>query len=279
MKFAWSNVNNLKQSQTILFGVLDEKGSHSKRKSSRFTPNIIRKISREREIFIREGKKTLGQPEKGCVGNLFDYGNITKNKVSDFVYKIYKLKKRFVCLGGDHSITSEILKGLSRTNDKFSIIYFDAHPDFICSEKHYYGSVICDIEEFKNINLRTSIEIGVRDPEPEELINLRKSKLKSITGIDFTELNVKNVFKEIKKTVKGKVYMSIDMDVIDPAFAPGVSTPVPGGISSSDMLYLVKNISKLNLIGFDIMEITPKYDIQNRTSHLATKLIIETLAK
>ncbi len=65
------------------------------------------------------------------------------------------------------------------------------------------------------------------------------------------------------------------MDVVDPAFAPGVSTPVLGGLSSSEALYLVKEVSKLGLVGFDLMEVSPPYDVHDTTSHLAGRIILE----
>ena len=86
---------------------------------------------------------------------------------------------------------------------------------------------------------------------------------------------IQKTFNEIKKRITKNTYLSIDMDVLDPAFAPGVSTPVPGGLNSNELFYLTKKIANLGLIGFDIMEVNPKRDIQNRTSHLASKLLIE----
>lgn len=69
--------------------------------------------------------------------------------------------------------------------------------------------------------------------------------------------------------------MSFDMDVVDPAFAPGVSTPVPGGLSSSEALYLVREVAKLGLVGFDLMEVSPPFDVQDMTSHLAGRIVLE----
>jgi agmatinase len=115
----------------------------------------------------------------------------------------------------------------------------------------------------------------VRDPEPEELLNLRRTHLQTINPIDLAEMGLRRTLDLIKDRVGDKIYLSFDMDVVDPAFAPGVSTPVPGGLSSSEALYLVREVSKLGLVGFDIMEVSPPYDVQDMTSHLAGRIILE----
>jgi agmatinase len=133
------------------------------------------------------------------------------------------------------------------------VVYFDSHPDFICSSRDYYGSVACDISEFRNVDFSTSIEVGVREPEPEELVNLRRNHLQTITPINVVEIGLRRIMDLVKDRVGDRLYLSFDMDVVDPAFAPDVSTPVPGGLSSSEALYLVREVSKLGLVGFDIM--------------------------
>lgn len=91
-------------------------------------------------------------------------------------------------------------------------------------------------------------------------------------------MGVKKVFRKIKSRVGKYIYISIDMDVLDPAFAPGVSSPVPGGLNSNELIYLLKKLSGLKLVGFDVMETNPKYDIQYMTSHLASRIIIEMIS-
>jgi agmatinase len=206
---------------------------------------------------------------------IVDVGNIPRNKVSEFVEKITRKAKVPFMIGGDHSITAEALKGFDKIGSKIGVVYFDSHPDFICSSRDYYGSVVCDISEYRNIDFSTSLEIGVRDPEPEELLNLRRTHLQTINPIDLAEMGLRRTLDLIKDRVGDKIYLSFDMDVVDPAFAPGVSTPVPGGLSSSEALYLVREVSKLGLVGFDLMEVSPPYDVQDMTSHLAGRIILE----
>jgi len=279
MKYAWANAKNYKEADIVLVGVPDESGSHAKRKGASKGPNILRKISHT-ESFRRKGIKTLTQPQKGKFkGKLFDYGNINKRAVAKLTERISKDKKMPIFIGGDHSITFEILKGLDKTKKEIKIIYFDAHPDFICSSHNYYGSVVCDASRLKHVNIKKSVEIGTRASEKEELLNMKRKRIKVIHPIDVVKNGVTKTFNQIKRVVgKDNIYLSIDLDVLDPAFAPGVDTPVPGGFTTNQLFFLTKRIASLGLIGFDVMELSPPNDIQNRTSHLASKLIIEILA-
>ena len=277
MKLAFAN-SNYKDADIIFLGVPDESGNRSYRKGSSKAPYIIRKVSNERFVFKRDNKKYLAQPQTGFIKKkMHDYGDVNKKILNKEIERILNDDKKIIICGGDHSITTEILKGYNNVVKDLSVIYFDAHPDFICSNKKYYGSVICDINDYKNIKFKNSLEIGIREPEKEELINLRKSTLMTFTSLDILKLGVNKIFNKIRKRVTNKVYVSIDFDVLDPAFAPGVSTPVPGGLTSIQLIYLIKSIAKLNLIGLDITEINPNYDINNMTSHLAAKLILEIL--
>jgi len=280
MKFAYANAKNLKEADVVLIGVPSQSGSKAWRKGTSKGPDRIRKISNERNVFKRRGKKMLVQPQKGKIkAKIYDYGNVKKKDLSKVIEKLVDQNKFPITLGGDHSITTQVLKGLKK-HKKVGIIYFDAHPDFICSSRKYFGSVVCDVIEMKHVDVKSSIEVGIRAPEEEELKNIKIKRLKTITSNDITEKGVIKTFQAIKKQVKNtKVYLSIDMDVVDPSFAPGVETPVPGGITSAQLIYLVKRIAKLNVIGLDIMEVTPSQDIQDMTSHLAVKTIIEFLAK
>jgi agmatinase len=279
VKFAWADEKKQSNANVVIFGVADESGSHAMRKGTSRGPDKIRKISTERAIFTRKGIKSITLPHF-CSTNirLFDAGNIPKKKVTGFVANCMEKSQIPIGLGGDHSITFEILKGLKK-HKKVSVVYFDAHPDFVCSSRNYYGSVVCDVLDLKHIDLKASLEIGNRAIEKEEMINLKKQKIMSIEPEEIVEKGAAKVFEIIKRRVrKGKIYLSIDMDAVDPAFAPGVDTPVPGGLNSAEILYFVHNISSLGLLGMDVMETSPPYDYQNFTSQLAGRLVMEAIS-
>ncbi len=278
MRFAYHNCGKIEEADVVLFGVPDESGSYANRKGTSKGPDAIRKVSLDRLRFVRKDGIHKLVPERGTLKlKLFDAGDIKKKNISNFINAINK--KQFpILLGGDHSNTYLTLEALQKNYSDILVLYLDAHPDMVSSmHENYYGSVAYDISKLKNV--KKIIEVGVRSIEAEELENLKRKKVTSFTALDFYELGVKNVFSKIKTLVgKTPLYLSIDLDVIDPAFAPGVDTPSAFGLMPDQFLYLIKNCaSSLNLIGFDIMELSPKYDIQQRTSQLAAQTIIEIL--
>ncbi len=279
MKFPWANVEELKEAGFVLLGVPDESGSSAERKGASQAPKRIREVARRREVFERHGTTSTAQPGfSGLKAKIFDYGDINKEEVAALVEKLAREDKVPITLGGDHSITAEVLKGIDAAGKKVSVAYFDSHPDFICSTKRYYGSVVCDIMDYKNIAFDSSIEVGIRNPEPEELVNIRRENLETISAMEVAEQGADRVFKRIKKRATDSIYVSIDMDVLDPAFAPGVSTPSPFGLSSMDLLLILSKIANLGIAGMDVMEVCPPYDVNDATSHLAARLIVEAVS-
>ena len=143
------------------------------------------------------------------------------------------------------------------------------------SSSNYYGSVVNDV--LSSINIESSLEIGIRTPEQEEIDNIKKHNLEIITPTDIKEKGIKNIANEILDKIGNNVYISFDMDCIDPAFAPGVSVPVPLGLDSNDAVYLLQKIAHKGITGMDIMEVCPNFDVKERTSHLASRIIGEVL--
>jgi len=135
--------------------------------------------------------------------------------------------------------------------------------------------VIKDV--LSNIEIASSVQIGIRTPEQEELDNIKKFNLKIITPFDIQEQGIKKVTDSVLSELGGKVYVSFDMDCVDPSYAPGVSVPVPMGLSSTDAVYLLKKIAKKGIIGMDVTEVCPSFDVKDRTSHLASRIISEVL--
>ncbi len=273
----WANTDDFEQSEIVILGIPDESQSHALRKGTSEAPHFIREISNLRDSYTRAGNKFLGLPFDG-IGEkkILDYGNISKNQIDEVFERIISNSKIPIVMGGDHSISRNIIKAISKNKGPLSLVYFDAHPDLISSTQNYYGSVFYDV--LPNIDLKTSLQIGIRTPEPEELDNLNKYGIKVITPFDILEKGIKEISKLILKTIGKNVYISFDMDCIDPAFAPGVSVPVPMGLTNVEAMYLLKTIVKQGIIGIDIMEVCPSYDIKDRTSHLASRMISEIIS-
>jgi agmatinase len=274
-KICWANTDDFDQSEFVVIGIPDESQSHALRKGTEEAPFKIRQISNLRDTFERNGKISLGRPFQGSEKKVHDFGNISRSQIENVYDKITASSKIPISIGGDHSISSQIINTMAKRYGKVSLVYFDAHPDFVSSETNYYGSVVNDI--LSNIEIDSSVEIGIRTPEQEELDNIKKYNLEVITPFDIREQGIKRVANSVLNRLGDAVYISFDMDCVDPAYAPGVSVPVPMGLSSTDAVYLLREIAKKGIVGMDVMEVCPSFDVKDRTSHLASRIISEVL--
>lgn len=282
VKLFHSNVHSIAQADIVILGVPDESRSHAKRKGASKGPDNLRLASNYYEFFEREGNRIPICPMSGTLENkkILDFGNVPRDDLYRLVFDIVSNKKIPITIGGDHSITTIILQAIYDTfeGEKISLLYFDAHPDFVSSTRNYYGSVITDSSGY--INFTKSILIGTRAAEREELKNASKQKLEIITPIDIIELGINATVKKIiAKCGPNKVYMSIDLDCMDPGVAPGVSVPAPGGLFPLDLIYMIKKISEnLQILGMDIVELSPDYDLNQNTANHAARILMETIA-
>jgi len=274
-KICWANTDNFDEAEFVIVGIPDESQSHALRKGTEEAPFKIRQISNFRDSFERDGKISLGRPFQGSEKKVHDIGNINRPQIENIYDKISASSKIPISIGGDHSISRQIINALAKRHGKISLVYFDAHPDFVSSTTNYYGSVTNDV--LSNIEIASSVQIGIRTPEQEELDNIKKYKLEVITPFDIQKHGIKLITNSVLHRLGDKVYVSFDMDCIDPAYAPGVSVPVPMGLNSIDAVYLLKEIAKKGIIGMDIMEVCPSFDVKDRTSHLASRIISEVL--
>jgi agmatinase len=274
-KICWANTDDFEESEFVIIGIPDESQSHALRKGTEEAPFKIRQISNLRDSFERDGKISLGRPFQGSQKKVHDFGNITRSQIESIYDKISASSKIPISIGGDHSITRQIINAITKKYGKISLVYFDAHPDFVSSMTNYYGSVVNDI--LPNVEIASSVQIGIRTPEQEELDNIKKFNLEVITPFDIQKKGIKQVANSILNKLGDKVYISFDMDCVDPAYAPGVSVPVPMGLSSTDAVYLLKEIAKKGIVGMDVMEVCPSFDVKDRTSHLASRIISEVL--
>lgn len=221
--------------------------------------------------------------------------------------KIYNTSKRFfkknkegefiLFLGGDHSISFPIFRALSyihsinihpinkkdkknkksiNKNTGLGLVVFDAHADCMPPMKEpTHEEWLRALIEKKFVNPKNIIIIGLRKVEPEEMKFLKEKKIKYFFIKDFIEDFDKSANLIIEEARKfGSFYLSIDIDVIDPAFAPGTGYREAGGFSSKDFFYLIKKLAELkNLRAADLVEINPKKDINNKTIKLGAKII------
>ena len=180
-------------------------------------------------------------------------------------------RQRPVCLGGDHSITYPIVRAFGRHFKDLTIIHFDAHPDLyddFQNNRHSHASPFARIMEEKLA--KRLIQVGIRT------MNQHQKKQAARFGVEVYEIGRRRSLEEVKTWCP--VYVSFDMDVLDPAFAPGVSHREPGGMSVREVLEHLHSITA-TIVGADIVEYNPSRDISDLTATVAGKILKEVLGK
>ncbi|MFY9301215.1 MAG: arginase family protein [Candidatus Nitrosotenuis sp.] len=276
-KICWANAKSLEHSDITIVGIPDEVGSHARRRGASKAPDMIRKVSNQLDVYTHKNTTSLALPISGTLGRrVYDYGNIQKKQIPQVFDKIDRLSKIPVAIGGDHSNTAPIIETLGKRHGPVSLVYFDAHPDLIGSRGRYYGSVVFDSLPY--IDVKSSVLVGIRSPEQEEIDRIKSYGIRVITPLDLVERGAKQVTTMLLSTIKKDVYVSFDMDCLDPAHAPGVSVPVPFGLQSQDVIYMIRKIAQKGIVGMDIMEVSPAHDLNDVTSHLASRLVGEVIS-
>ena len=178
---------------------------------------------------------------------------------------------RLILLGGDHSITYPILKSFARNYENLSVLHIDAHPDLYDEFGGNRLSHACPFARIMEDGLcRRLVQVGIRNANAHLREQAERFSVEMIEMKDFRS--------DLVTDFEGPVYLSIDLDGLDPAFAPGVSHPEPGGLSSRELISLIQR-SKLRLVGADIVELNPSRDVGELTATLAAKLLKEIAGK
>ncbi|PWU20160.1 MAG: agmatinase, partial [Candidatus Rokuibacteriota bacterium] len=187
-------------------------------------------------------------------------------------------------VGGDHSITLPILRSLARRHGRLGLVHFDAHPDTwdeYFGSKYFHGTTFRRAIEEGLVDGELLIQIGIRGPlyGSDDFDFHRQHGLEAIRIGDVKERGTAWVLERVQRLARGPVYCSFDIDAVDPAFAPATGTPEVGGLTSFEALTLVRGLLGLDLVGADVVEVSPPYDGPGQiTSLLAANLLFELLS-
>jgi agmatinase len=187
-------------------------------------------------------------------------------------------------IGGDHACTLPHLRA-TRSRGPVAVIDFDAHTDAWDSyfgERYNHGTWMRRAIEEGLVDADHSIEIGLRGPlyDAGDWSSLRSElRLDYLTTEDILASGADAVAAIIRERVGDRpAFISFDIDVVDPAFAPGTGTPEPGGLSAHDALAIVRRLTGIDFVGFDVVEVIPAYDPAGQTAFLAANLAFEMLS-
>jgi agmatinase len=249
-------------------------GSASFRPGARFGPSAIRRASWGIETFSPYFQKDLIQCSIHDLGDLeLPLGEKKKSLglIRKALGKILSEKKFPILLGGDHLITLPIIEESLSLYPRLHLIQIDAHTDL---REEYLGESLSHSTVMKRVldllGEGRLFQMGIRSGTEEEFKLARK--MKSIVPLEPGSLN-----SMIKRLKNQPVYITLDLDVIDPSLLPGVGTPEPGGLTFQQFLAFLKKLQPLHVIGFDIVELTPDYDPTQISSITASVILREMI--
>lgn len=198
-------------------------------------------------------------PEKGFYS--------IKNKIKSLLIEDVKV----ISIGGDHSVSYPIISSFTDKYEKLNILHLDAHTDLYDNfddNPYSHASPFARIMETGKVNSLTQVGIRTLTTHHRE-----QAKKFNVSIVEMKDFNF-----DFIPALKAPLYISIDLDVLDPAFAPGISHHEPGGMTTRQLLQIIQNIT-VNIVGADLVEYNPTRDVNNMTAMVGYKILKELIAK
>ncbi|KIL49701.1 agmatinase [Jeotgalibacillus soli] len=266
-----------KESQAVIYGMpMDWTVSY--RPGSRFGPTRIREVSIGLEEYSPYLDRDLDDVNYFDAGDIpLPFGNPQKSieVIEDYIDQLMADGKFPLGMGGEHLVSWPVMKAVAKKYTDLAIIHFDAHTDL---REEYEGEPLSHSTPIRkiaeHIGPKNVYSFGIRSGMKEEFEWAKEN------GMHISKFEVLEPLKEILPTLAGRpVYVTIDIDVLDPAHAPGTGTVDAGGITSRELLGAIHAIagSEVNVVGGDLVEVAPIYDPSEQTANTASKLMREML--
>jgi len=251
----------------------------SNRPGARFGPRAMRTIS---------ASLSWGRPWPWAVDPLealsivdygdcqFDYGDPASvpDFITEYIDGILAQGAAALVLGGDHFVTYPVLRAYANHYGPMSLIHFDAHPDTWPDrgERVDHGTMFFHAVKQGIVDDARSVQVGLRTTNDEPLgFNILDARYVHEHGPAQVAGRIREIVGE------RKVYLTFDIDCLDPAYAPGTGTPVCGGLSTHQALEIVRGLAGINLVGMDVVEVAPAYDVGEITAFAGASLAVEFL--
>jgi len=263
----------------VIMGVPYDLGT-SGRAGARSGPNAVRQASanlrweEQRWPWTFSLGSRLKVVDYGDIGFMWGDSEDMLLQVEDHAARITAAGKMLVSIGGDHFVTLPLLRGHAKTHGELSLIHFDAHTDTYDEEQKYnHGCMFFRAPKEGIIDPSRSIQIGIRTDYDRP-----NHRFEVIDAHRANEQSVADTVTAIRQKVGDHpAYLTFDIDCLDPAYAPGTGTPVVGGLSTSKVLQILQGIADLNIVGFDVVEVSPAYDNANITALAGATLALQFL--
>ena len=251
----------------------------SGRSGARFGPEGIRRASIN---LAWEGKKFPWAFDLREVLKVVDAGDLVFSSgdsaqfckvAEEYSDRLLKAGKKLLSLGGDHFITLPLLRSHAKKYGTMALLHFDAHTDTYDNVSEYdHGTMFYRAPKEGLIDPKHSLQIGIRTEYDPTLGYTVLSAPKA------NEMRVEAIREHIERVSAGlPIYLTFDIDCLDPAFAPGTGTPVMGGMSTDKILKIIRSLHGLEIVGMDVVEVAPSYDNAAITSLAGATLALEML--
>lgn len=276
------NIENL---QVAIVGVPMDLGV-SNRTGARFGPRAMRTIERIGPYNHKLDCVPVGDLRVADIGDVPFRSRYSlegcHEDIEKFFGRIIKGGAAPLSVGGDHSITHPIMRALGSIKGPVGMVHIDAHCD---TGGEYDGTKFHHGGPFRNAVLdgvldpRRTIQIGIRGSSEYLWEFSRDAGMTVIPIEEFTRMGVGGVIAKAREVVgDGPVYVSFDVDGLDPAFAPGTGTPEIGGLTTREALELLQGLKGLNVVGGDVVEVAPQYDATSNTAQAGAQMLFEILS-
>ncbi len=264
-------------SDYVILGVpLDVTSTY--RSGSKFAPSAIREASLNLETYSFRAGIDAEDLRLHDLGDLHVTAEVdeTLKRTELVVKELLNEKKLSVIIGGEHTLTLGATRAIGSDT---ALVSFDAHLDL---RDEYMGRTVCHATFMRRIHEQIKpekiLEIGVRAACKEELNYAKKSDIHILTVQQIRKNGLEETIENVAKALANckKIYITVDMDVLDPAFAPAVQNPEPDGLSIREFLDILCNLCDNRVVAFDVVEVTPQFDFGTTALH-AAKTIFEVL--
>ncbi len=271
------NQHSYEEAKYVIVGVPFDLTS-TYRSGSKFAPLAIRDASQNIECYSFRTGVSIEEIRIHDLGDLHVGADVelTLGRLALVAQDLFEDEKIPVFIGGEHTITLGIMRSL---NSKVAVVSFDAHLDL---RDNYLGLSVSHTTFLRRINEDVKpckiLEVGTRAICREELDYAKETGIDYITTHQIRKDGINKTVEAIKSVLNGceKVYITVDMDVLDPAYVPAVPNPEPEGLDTSTLLDLLEAVCDHRVVGFDVVEVAPHYD-NGVTSTQATKVVFEML--
>jgi agmatinase len=276
------------RADAVVVGVPHDGGT-TYQPGARFAPYHVRRVSA-----LVQGHHSVHQVDVFDALRAVDGGNVVfppfdraamRDAVDAELAAIFAAGAAPFVVGGDHSVTLPALRAAARAHGPVAVVHVDAHLDTsgpeLWGDDHHHGTPIRHALTEGLIAPAGLCSIGIRGPwgggDDDALV--RRHDARIVSADEVGDRGARRVGDELRERIGDRpVYLTIDVDGLDPAFAPGTGTPVPGGLSSREVVALVRALAGRRLVGMDVVEIAPGLDHADLTSHLGAHLLFEGLA-